>query len=316
MKFKHLLMSGLIAALAGFFVVGCNENPDDPGTGNDDDTAAAASGLAAVSLAEVGAVGLAWEASTTTGATYKVSWKTSGSTAVLGTENVTGTSTKITGLTAGTKYTFTVVASATGAVDSDPVSIEWAPASRYTEDKTAGGIIRIYARSVVGKGSGIVIQSDGAYNALTAASQSDQAFGMIHLIADVGASGSNIRIGAPESFTDFAAVAKFRKDVQISDNYYTLSPAIGLDGWYSEDPLTALFTTNNKGNFTIADQQTGGAGVAFAARWGTAGSERYARIFVLPGANGKLIQTDSGQDPFIEIQISYQPTAGVPYAKH
>lgn len=309
MKFKNFLMGGMIAALAAFFVVGCNENPDDPGDGNGDDVAAVTN-LGAVSLSST-SVGLAWDASTTTGATYKVEWM-DGSTSV-GSKDVSTTSTTIDALTAGKAYVFTVTAVDADDNESDAVSVTWAPAARYTDDKNAGGILRIYARSVSGKGSGIVVQNDGAYNALTAATQSDQALGMIHLIADVGS--NSIRIGAPESFTDFAAVAKFRKDVQISDNYYTLSPAIGLDGWYNDAPLTTLFTTNNKGNFTIADQQTGNAGAAFVARWGATGSERYARVFILPGSNGKLVQTDTNGDPFIEIQISYQSTAGVPYAK-
>lgn len=303
MKFKHFLMSGLIAALAGFFVVGCNENPDDPGNGGDDDSAAAVTNLAAVSLGTAGSVGLVWDASTTSGATYEVSWMTTGGTTI-DSKTVTGTSTTITGLTTGTRYTFTVVATASGVEDSDPVSIEWSPANRYVNDRDAGGILRVYARSVSGKGSGIVVQQDGAYNALTAVGS--PGLNMIHLIADVGT--NSIRIGAPVSFTDFSAHASFRTDVELSDNYYELAPSIGLDGWYNEDPLNVLFATNNEGNFIIPDQLTGGAGAAFVARWGNPGSERYARIFVLPGSNGKLVQFDSSNDPFIELQISYQPT--------
>ena len=307
MKFKHLLMSGLIMALAGFFVVGCNENPDDPNDPNPDEVAPP-TGLMAVSMD--GAVMLKWTASADAD-TYVVTWDDG--TTELSTEDITYTEYKVEGLTNGTVYTFSVVAVDAAAEESDAATISWAAALRYTNDRDKGGILRIYARSVPSpdKGTGIVIQQTGAFNA--SVGPTSAFLSQIQLIADV--QSNFVRIGAPKSFTEFGQVAQFRNDVQISDNYVELSPTVGLDGWYNSASLEGLFTTNNTSNFNIQDQLSAGAGAAFAMRWGTAGSYRYARVFVVPGANGKLVQTDNEGDPFVEIRISYQSAQGVPYAK-
>ncbi|MCE2502716.1 MAG: hypothetical protein J4G05_01465 [Chlorobi bacterium] len=324
MKFKHLLMSGLIALLAGFYVVGCNENPidpDPPTVDPDPPTVEPATGLQAVSLGAE-SVGLKWNASTTSGVTYKVSWIDNAATPSEGDFNVgTDTETTVEGLNGGPVYTFTVVAvvvevdttnNDTTNNESEAATIDWAPADRYINDREKGGIIRIYARSVpsANKGTGVVIQQDGAFNASVGASS--QFLSQIHLIADVQA--NSILIGAPESFDDFDQHSQFRTDVQISDDSVELDPAVGLDGWYNSASLDNLFGMQSTGKFTISDQFTGGVGVAFAMRWGN-NPFRYARIFVVPGSDGKLVQRDTDDDPFIEIRISNQTDQGIPYAK-
>lgn len=300
-------MSGMIAILAGFFVVGCEETPTDVV----DDRPDAPTNLEAVSLSAT-SVGLRWVGAVPVGSHYHVSWTNATGTSIGEKEVEEAVSTTIEGLVAGTEYTFTVVFENAAGDQSLATTINWAPANRYTEDAQAGGILRIYAKSVSGKGSGIVIQQTGAYNALTSAAGGAD-LPRIHLIADVGA--TTIKIGAPKSFTDFTQVANFRDDVQISDAVDTeVDAATGLNGWYRSASLESLFATNNVGQFTIPDQTATGKGAAFAARWGTAGSYRYARVYIVP-KNNKFVQLDNNNDPFIEVQISYQPTAGIPFAK-
>ena len=307
MKFKQFLFAALLAAFAGLTVVGCNENdPNEP----DPDTVAPATNVEAVSLNATD-IGLQWTASTTANATYEVTATDPTGTEV-GTVTITGTTAVVTGLTDGTTYTFSVVA-VVGTDKSDAATVIWSPAVRLTSDAKVTGAIRIYSKAVVGKGSGIVIDGTGAYNASVAGTPANNPdLAKIKLIADLDLVASTIRIGAPESFTDFTNVANFRTDVQISD---ATSPSTGLDTWYRSASLEGLFATGNTGNFDLQDAQTGGSGVAFAVRWGQAGSYKYARVYMVPGSNGNLIQMDSNQDEYVEIQISYQSVAGVPYAK-
>lgn len=313
MKFKNFLMSGMIAALAAFFVVGCNENVGDPDDNNDD--VAAATSLKAVSLSAT-SVGLSWAASTTTGATYKVSWA-NGSTSV-GSADVSTTTHTVSGLTEGTAYVFTVVAVDADDNESDPVTVTWAPAARYTNDQDAGGVIRIYERSApTGKGTGLVLTPDldGPRNVSVAGTiGTNPDLANVHLIADVNAGTGTFTIGPSKAsaFDDFTNYSLFPNNVQVSDNYVVTS---GLDNWYESASLANMFTTNNKEAFVIQNQQTGNQGVGFAVRMGTgvSGQFRYARIFVVPGASGQLIQNDGNN--YVVLHVSFQNVAGVPYAK-
>ncbi len=307
MKFKQFLFAALLAAFAGLTVVGCNENdPNEP----DPDTVAPATNVEAVVLNATD-IGLRWTASSTANATYEVS-ATDPTGAAAGTVTVTGTTATVTGLMDGTIYTFSVVA-VVGTDKSDAATVVWSPAVRLVSDSKVTGALRIYSKAVVGKGSGIVIDQSGAYNASVAGTPANNPdLSKIKLIADLDLTGSTIRIGAPASFTDFNNVANFRTDVQISD---ATVPATGLDTWFSSASFEGMFAGANTGNFMLQDAQTGGSGVGFVVRWGAPGTYRYARVYVVPGSTGNLIQMDSNQDEYVEIQISYQGFDDVPYAK-
>ena len=312
MKFKQFLFAAFIAAFAGMAMVGCNENPDDPGTGDDVNPV---TNLEAVSLSST-SVGLRWTASTSDVDEYIVSVREPDGEEILS-ETMTETNVEITGLTAGTIYTFGVTAVDTDLASGDDMSEEttilWSPAQRITTDNKVTGTLRIYPQSVVGKGSGIVLTSTGAYNALvggTPSSTSDH--GIIQLIADLNVGAATFTIGAPEAFTQFTNHSSFRTDVQISDETYAIT---SLDTWYNDASLESLFTTANDGFFTLQDAQTAGQNVGFALRWGSPGQYRYARVMVVAAASGNLIKTDSNGDPYVEVQFSYQDAPGVPYAR-
>lgn len=313
MKFKNFLMGGMIATLAAFFIVGCNENPDDPGNG-DGDEVEAVTNLKAVSLSAT-SVGLSWNASTTTGATYKVEWM-NGTTSV-GTADVSGTSTTVNGLIEGTAYAFTVVAVDADDNESDPVSVTWAPAARFTSDQEKGGVIRIYERDApsANQGTGLVLDPnlDGPRNVSVAGSLgTNPDLANIHLVADVQSNEITIGPGKATAFDDFTNYSLFPNNVQVSDNYVVTT---GLDNWHMSGTLNDLFSTNNKEAFVIQNQQANNQGVGFAVRMGTgvSGQFRYARIFVVPGADGKLVQND-GFD-YVVLHVSFQTVTGVPYAK-
>ena len=321
MKLKQFLFAAVIAAMAGMTVVGCNENDPGPNPDPGDDDIAAVTNLEAVSLSET-SVGLRWTASTTTGVDeYRIDVRGAGGTSMMmdtvaaGTTNLT-----IDGLTAGVIYTFGVTAVETDVLSSDDLSAEttvmWSPAERINTDSKVTTSLRLYPRSVSGKGSGIVMTSNGAYNASVAGSGAD--IGMIQLIADVASNGSTFTIGNPKAaeFNAFSNFANFRSDVEVSDASAEIDPATGLNGWYRSESLEGLFGAGAATkSFTFGDKLSSNNGVGFAVRWGAAGAKRYARVYVVPGANGMLIQTDGGGDRYVEVRISYQDQAGVPYAK-
>lgn len=315
MKFKQFLFAAFIAAFAGMAMVGCNENdPNDPG--DPGDGPAAVTNLEAVSKNNT-TVGLRWTASS--GADeYEVTVRT-GATDMMDT-TLTGTQVDISGLTAGTIYTFAVVAVDTDLTSADDRSAEktinWSPAWRYESDSKVTTSLRIYPRSVVGKGSGIVITNNGAYNASVAGSGPD--INAIQLIADVDAGGATFTIGTPKAaaFSSFTNFPNFRSDVQVSDASVEIDPATGLSGWYRSASLEPLFSSaGGTKSFTFGDKLASNNGVGFAVRWGSAGAYRYARVYVVPNSSGQLIQSDGGGDRYIEVRISYQDAAGVPYAK-
>ncbi|MGE3801895.1 MAG: fibronectin type III domain-containing protein [Candidatus Kapaibacterium sp.] len=305
MKFKHLLMSGLIMAFAGMFAVGCNENPvDNPDP--DPTTVEPATGLQA--LSKNGAVMLQWTASTTTGVTYTVEYNEKGSTDKTTLTDATSPL-EVTSLTNGTIYEFSVTA-VKGTESSTAATIEWAPADRYTTDTDPGSaVLRIYEKSApTGKGSGLII--DPTKGGPSNESVANGVIGNIQLVADV--QGNQILIGpgnAPEFDGVFSNWGNFDNNVQVSDNF---EPTSGLNAWYLDSKLGDLFTTSRKSAYTIANQQSGNQGVAFAFRLGTAGNFRYGKVFIVPGTNGQLVQNDGNN--YIVLQISLQQP-NVPYAK-
>lgn len=315
MKFKQFLFAAFIAAFAGMAMVGCNENPDDPGPGGDDVNPV--TNLEAVSLSST-EVGLRWTASTSDVDEYRISVRGPGGTEVT-TATATGTSATIEDLTAGTIYTFGVTAVDTDLASGDDESVEttvvWSPALRFDEQtQPTTTTLRLYPRSVSDKGSGILITSTGARNASANTSSPDRS--EFQLLADIQDDGAGFVIGAPKAteFEDFLAYGDFKADVQASNTSFEIDD---LDSWYRDASLADLFTGTGSANaFSFGDRLPSGKGVGFAIRWGSAGQYRYARVFVVPTTSGELIREDVvSNDPYVEVQISYQDAAGVPYAK-
>lgn len=312
MKFKNFLMSGMIAALAAFFVVGCNENPDDPGNG-DGDEVAAVTNLGAVSLSST-SVGLAWDASTTTGATYKVAWA-EGTTSV-GSADVSTTTTTVEGLTEGKTYVFTVTAVDADDNESDPVSVTWSPASRYNVDAANTTMeINIYEKDAT-RGSGLALDVaspyEGPRNISVSGTHTDAELALAQLAMYINTNGT-VKIGPASGFTvaEYANVAKFDQNTIVSDE---ATPVSSLNNWYMNGSLSGAMTQNRETPFTLDAVRTDGNGYGFVVRTGTsAANYHYARVFV-KNNGGKILQGDS-PNRFVSLVISYQNTAGVPYAK-
>lgn len=303
MKFTKFFMTLALAVFVGFGVTACNEDDGivDPGTDVKAPTA-----LQAVSLSTT-SVGLKWEASATAGATYSVKWLADGTTDTM-TQAATTTSYIATGLTAGKKYTFWVYA-VSGTDRSTPATIEWAGARRYTTDQAAGGQIRIYEKASVGNPSGLILKG-GARAVSVATGQPN--LGDVALAFDV-ISSTQFDFGAAYALTQFANADKFDSTTYISTDSW-LVPS--LDQFYLNKSLETYINSTN-GNisaFTFNNTVAANTGVAFVVRHGNGANRHYARVFVKADAQGNLVR-GTAPNRYIEVEISYQETATIPYAK-
>jgi hypothetical protein len=313
MKLRNLALSGALVAVWALGAVGCNENPvDDPGT------VAAPSNVQAVSLGDPGDVGLMWTASSETGVTYTVSWQSSSSADAGSKPSITGTTTTIDNLKAE-EYTFSVKA-VKGSAESTVATVKWAPATRYTTEPGSSTTLRMY-EFASSNGSGLIIDpaKGGPKNASVAQSSSTPA-GSVQLAIYTQVEGNtavqmadSFDIGPAFAFVEFRNADKFDNTAYISNKTFTPT---SLDTWYSSSSIETLIDTDgNEAYFRLPNRVAGTTtGQGFFVRTGTAGNYHYARVFIKPDANGNFLR-GSGNDQYIEVEVSYQPTAGLPYAK-
>jgi len=236
-------------------------------------------------------VRLKWNASTTTNINgYRVTVLNSASGAAIGTTNVSGTTLDVNGLTAGTVYLFRVQTRTADTV-STAREIRWSPAVRVTTMQ--GGAVRIY-ETASGFGSGLAIQGGTARN-LVVASGADWDFGIETRSADT------LRIGSPGSLNYSSIVRTPATDTRTGDQLYL-----------NVDSLSQVFDTQvqmgSPGSFAIPLRTiTKGLVLAIQTRAGN-----FAKIFV-KSANNSLLQ-GTAPNRYVEVEISYQPVANVPYA--
>lgn len=236
-------------------------------------------------------VRLKWNASTTTNINgYRVTVLNSASGAAIGTTNVSGTTLDVNGLTAGTVYLFRVQTRTADTV-STAREIRWSPAVRVTTMQ--GAAVRIY-ETASGFGSGLAIQGGIARN-LIVASGADWDFGIETRSADT------LRIGSPGSLNYSSIVRTPATDTRTGDQLYL-----------NVDSLSQVFDTQVQmgaaGSFAIPLRTiTKGLVLAIQTRAGN-----FAKIFV-KSANNSLLQ-GTAPNRYVEVEISYQPVANVPYA--
>ncbi len=305
MKIANFLLSGLLVASMGFMATGCNENPTEPGDNNNPGAPLAPKNVQVTSLGAA-SVGLKWEAPADTGTiTYRVKWvPETGSDS--GSVDVATTSTSISsGLAINKAYTFSVY-SVRSNVMSSAISIKWAGAQRYGQTES----IRIY-ETASDNGSGLTLDPpNGPRNVKVGASNTVP--NSVQLAIYTKASDpNNFEIGPAYAFTEYQNADKFDQRVYVSTLSY---PAQDLNSWYAvEDISQHIPTDGNIRAFTFPVAETGTTGQGFYVRTGDVGTYHYARVFVKK-SGGKLLQ---GTTPnrYIELEISYQQSPGLPYAK-
>lgn len=305
MKFRNLFLAGAVAAVLGISATGCNENPTDPpgggGPGNPTGLMASTQGPTSVALK--------WSA--VTGATsYTVSWKATGSGDSGSTPGVTGTTYTVTNLTKGQRYTFTVRGvNADGA--STGATIDWAAADRFTSDVNGPATINIYEKSST-KGSAIDISAAGAANVSVVAGSPGKAMLAFYRYND------SLIVGPAYAITEYKTSAnndftKVDSSTYISTNAFDVT---SLNDWFSDKSIDEYIQNSgaSAGNviaFNFSPSETKSKG--FYMRTGAAGNYRYARVLIMNNG-GKILQ-GSGSEEFITVQISYQSTPNLPFAK-
>ncbi len=195
-------------------------------------------------------------------------------------------------LTAGTVYTFTLRARTTTGKASSDASISWAPAR-------ISPVIRLYgSKSTMGAGVDFE-DNTGQIRVLTIADGGDWDLAFDDSEPMQPAIGSPAQtIYVDNSFT-FPNGALARR-TYVSTNRY--SDITNLEDMGDPSPLFVdkieqlQIINSNKGFAFVVQTEEG----------------NYAKVLVL-AKNGKVIQ-GSGNDTYIEVQISYQPTPNVPYA--
>jgi hypothetical protein len=310
MKFRSLLFGSAVVAMLGIAAVGCNDNPTTPnGTAPAAVTSFKATSMSATS------VGLTWTpGDTVTGTTYNVSW-TGDLNADKGSANgISGTSTVATGLTAGQSYTFSVTAVRNGETSSAS-TVKWAPADRYSSDQGNTTIsIKMYEKASA-NGSGLLLDPTlgGPKNVSASSGLPIAELQKVQLVILANDANSTFGIGPAYAFDAYKAVNDFYSKLYIGDSTYVAS---SLDTWYDNKPIDQriLLPDGNISAYTGIPNAPGGTqGQGFYVRIGDAGAYHYARVFI-NNVGGKLLQ-GSAPNRYVELTISYQKTANLPYAK-
>lgn len=307
MKVRNFLLGGLMLAAIGFMAPGCNENPTDTPV---EGAPKVVRDLQAVSLSET-SVGLKWTAPESDGITgtisYRVSWHLEGNAAAdSGSVDVAGTSATMT-VQAGKEYDFEVVA-VRGGKASTAVGVHWAGATRY--GKTVS--IKVYEDESA-QPSGLTLDPSLGGPKVVSVSSSNPNLRTVQLaIYTVAADPSNFIIGPAYAITEYQNADSFDVNTHISDSAFA-TPS--LDGFYLNKALTTWFASGNgnKSAFTLPIAQSTNGQVFFVRTGAAATDQHFARIFV-KNVSGKMLQ-GTAPNRFVELEISYQSGANLPYAK-
>ncbi|MFY7999700.1 MAG: fibronectin type III domain-containing protein [Candidatus Kapaibacteriota bacterium] len=280
------LFAASVAVLAVFVIIACDTPGTGPGTTVTVPTPA--DSLKATSISAT-TVRLKWNASTATSLTgYRVTILNTASGAVIGTTNAsTATTFDVNGLTAGTVYLFRVQARNNDTV-SAAREIRWSPAVRVTTMQ--GGAIRIY-ETASGFGSGLRVQGGMALN-LSVARGNEWDLGINTRNADT------LIIGSP-NFLQYSSITSPRV-TRLGDMSYN-----------NIDSLNQVFDTQVQMGAASVYNVPRAVNRGFVFAFQTV-EGNFAKVFV-KASNGAILQ-GTAPNRYIEVEISYQPVANVPYA--
>lgn len=205
-------------------------------------------------------------------------------------------------LTEGVEYLFEVKAKYQGGENlSDAVELNWSPATRFEKMENTDPI-HIFETSS-SRGSGLdLFNDDVAPKALTVDFMTAWNMGL-YTTGGVTIFGSASELNYSEANTAHG--------VEISDVYYDNVENLN-DIFASEALNNGTFSAQA---FNLADEMfKDKKNIVFIVRtMGQDGKYNYAKVMVLLGEAG-FLQGDT-PNRYLELVISYQKTAGVPYAK-
>jgi hypothetical protein len=295
MNFSRIFSALSCICLMGLTLASCT----DPGTGGGGGGTTtvvvpdAVSNLQATSVDDA-TVRLRWAANTATSVTgYRVTTLSSTGT-VIGTATSTSSTVDIGGLVAGRVYTFRVQTRTKDIVSTER-TLNWSPATRIR--MASGGAVRVY-ESLSSFGSGLSFQGGVAQNlSIANAVRWD-----IGLDTRANSAGQiTFDIGSP-NMTSYSAFANNggRRTIVSNMVYNTI------------DSLNQVFDTQlNVGTIEqLITFTTANRGFVFGCR---TQDGNFAKVFVKANAQGVLLQ-GTAPNRYVEVEISYQPVANVPFA--
>jgi hypothetical protein len=305
MKIKSFIVGGLAALSLGLFAAACNENPTDnpPTTGglNGVDS------LYATSLS-ASSVGLRWRGLDTGAVTYSISYQLqSGGTPTTVTSSTT--STTISGLQTGQVYTFSVSSVRSGSTSS-AATINWAAAPR------GASTVKMYEFASANP-SGLSLTMSGAP---VAVSMKATVPGLAQITMFIYGSGSvpdSVIVGPAYAFPEYGASANFDPNKVDSSTYISASAYAvpSLSEWYLNTSLNNLIQSLSNTSAYKFTPSVYGNSQGFVVRYGnTASNYHYARIVIVKGSNGSIVQGTS-PNRYIEAEVSLQNSSTAPYAK-
>lgn len=210
----------------------------------------------------------------------------------------------VSGLNEGTVYTFKLFAkNKNGELSTNSTQVSWSPATRFIHNENDDPIQVFETASSFGSGLDLYNPATGKPRGLKVASGADWDLGL-YTTGGVLQFGSASQL--PYNYTGTPA------PTDISINYFD---AASLDEVYDSEALNATKHTYNPLVIDLNTDVTVTKGLVLLVRKMEPGNDKftYAKVFIKK-QNGQFLQGAS-DNRFLLIEVSYQKTAGVPYAK-
>lgn len=303
--FKNKVFTFLaLAALSVFVLSSCSEDTTGPNTNGAKPSPA--SNLQATSISK-DTIHLKYDISPSESNArfqdYQLTWKEDATVDPGGSKIVLrGTNPIIVGgLIEGKIYLFTLVARYDNDSISTPITVKWSPASRFTLNNN-DDIIRVYeTASDLGSGLQMFSAADGAPRVRTVANGADWDLG-------IKTTDGKILVGSATKLAyNYSGTPK--ATYIFKDKFLANSLDEVFDSRAMNDG-----TRNNEYTEQVFDIKSEQKSVVFYVRKIESGSSyTYAKVMA-KYVGGSFFQ-GSGTNRFIQFEISYQKTAGVPYAK-
>ena len=292
-----------VAVVCALLIVACSDNSSNPAATKN--PLAGVTSLTAYS-ASATSLGLNWTASANASlsdyASIQVNVKTGSNLDSTYTLGPSAVSAIISNLTEGTTYTFEVIgvasSSSTAYSNSNPTTIQWAPARRLTSEQSAPVDVGEIASPNLGSGLQFYGATSGGPRVLSIGANAGYQQ-TIDVLLDTTSAGAVIMESAylnPLLLSGVARDTKFSSTIRDADT---------LDDAQSAPPASTTYTSSS---VTIPTSATGGK-IFYAVTSDT----HYVRIFLKP--NGSSFFFGSKPNRRIRVELSYQGVAGVLFAK-
>lgn len=298
---KNLLTIAMMIAMMSFFTACDDDSPTEP----DKEKPDAPTNLMATSINE-STIHIKWDAPSTLDndlfESYQVTYYPEGGTAGEALESVeAGQPFPLTNLTNGTVYVIEVVTVYSNGESSDATTMMWAPAMRF--EQVDANTIRVYD-SQASAGSGLVLFDSFLE---TPSVETVANIAIWNLGLDTKVAGT-VKFGSASQL-DYNGAA-----TAASAHIGNLTAVNSLNDLFDSEAMDMKQYSESAPDLNAIDTQ-GAGGIAFYVRAEseTAGIYNYAKVFV-KYENGSFLKED-GLGSYVEVVISYQKEAGVPYAK-